>query len=96
MTIDAPFPKHLVKYGETKIFTNETVPKKLTSLHNTKAGTWGKLCVYKGTLKYIIPGPPHQEKTVSAGEHATIRPIELHRVEMIGAVEFQVEFYREA
>jgi len=45
-------PEHVNKYAETPIFTNETVPKKLTELHDTKKNTWGKLLIHKGALDY--------------------------------------------
>jgi len=92
MTYDIPPDVH--KYAESPIFTEVTVPKKLTSLHDTKSGVWGRLCVLGGRLKYIIPGPPFLSSILEAGDIGIIRPEESHRVEMIGPVKFKIEFCR--
>jgi len=93
MTDDIPADVH--KYAESPIFTENTVPEKLTTLHDTKSGVWGRLCVLDGRLKYIIPGPPLLSSIIKAGDIGIIRPEELHRVEMIGPVKFKIEFCRQ-
>jgi len=45
MTDDIPADVH--KYAESPIFTENTVPEKLTTLHDTKSGVWGRLCVLR-------------------------------------------------
>ena len=87
-------PGDVVKYAETAIFTETTVPAKLTSVHDTKRGAWGKLVVREGSLDYVIPGPPQICERVEAGEFMIIEPEVKHRVEIIGPVRFQVEFYK--
>jgi len=66
MTADIPENAH--KYAESPIFTEITVPEKLTTLHDTKSGVWGRLCVLDGRLKYIIPGPPLFSSIIEAGD----------------------------
>lgn len=90
------FPDHLVKYGETAIFNEKSVPAKLTTQHDTKRGVWGKLIVRSGALNYVIQGPPLVRERIGAGAFATIEPEIKHWVEIVGPVEFQVEFYRQA
>ncbi|UTW56077.1 DUF1971 domain-containing protein [Kordiimonas sp. SCSIO 12610] len=87
-------PENVEKYSETPIFTEKTVPKKVTENHDTKAGVWGKLCVLDGAVDYIIPGPPKQERRVFAGKFAVIEPTIIHRAKPIGEARFKVEFYR--
>ncbi len=87
-------PSSAKKYGESPEFTEITVPAKLTSLHDTKAGVWGQLQILSGSLKFIIPGPPLQTSILESGQAGIIRPLELHRVEMIGPVRFKIEFYK--
>jgi len=87
-------PDGLEKYAETPVFTDKTVPLKLTNLHDTKVGVWGKLRVHKGALDYIIPGPPQESKKVSQGEYAIIEPRVLHKVTLEEQTEFSVEFYK--
>lgn len=87
-------PKTVIKYAESPEFTEKTVPQKLTTLHDTKESVWGRICVLSGELIYIIPGHPDYSETIKAGNFGTIRPTELHRVEITGPVRFKVEFYR--
>ncbi|MCB1648638.1 MAG: DUF1971 domain-containing protein [Pseudomonadales bacterium] len=90
------WPQGLEKYGETALFTEESVPAKLTSVHNTKAGVWGKLCVEKGALNYIVSSREDAPERIEAGQYGVIEPEVVHRVELIGAVAFRVEFYRKS
>ena len=87
-------PETVIYYAETPEFTHETVPKKLTSLHETKPGVWAHLCILAGELDYIIPGPPYAKRRLKAGDIGIIRPAERHLVTMIGPVRFKVEFYK--
>ena len=87
-------PDGLEKYAETPVFSEVTVPGRLTSLHDTKAGTWGRLMVLTGALDYVVPGPPLSRQRIDAGETGIIEPEVPHRVELIGPVTFKVEFHR--
>lgn len=88
----ADLPTNVEKYAESPEFTEKNVPAKLTSIHNTKAGVWGRLCILDGRLKYIIPGPPLKACIIESGQTGIIRPEEPHRVEIIGFVRFKIEF----
>lgn len=83
----------LIKYSQSPVFTEETLPDSLRQEHRTKAGLWGKLIVTKGALTYLRKNKPAQ--TISTGETATIFPEERHHVTPKEAVEFHIEFYRE-
>jgi tellurite resistance-related uncharacterized protein len=87
-------PDGVTKYSETPVFTEETVPEKVTNNHSTKAGVWGKLCVLEGSVDYIILGPPEDIKRVEAGDFAVIEPTVIHRALPVGTAKFKVEFYR--
>jgi tellurite resistance-related uncharacterized protein len=93
-------PEIMKKYSETPVFTEETVPEKITSNHNTKAGVWGKLCVLEGTVDYIIPhggsDKSAEVKRINAGNFAIIEPTIIHRAVPIGTAKFKVEFYRQS
>ncbi|MEZ5981007.1 MAG: DUF1971 domain-containing protein [Parvularculaceae bacterium] len=95
MPIHKVFPASLSKYSETPVFTQDTVPEKLTSVHDTKRGVWGKLVVLEGALDYIVPGPPPARQRITPSTYGIIEPAVPHRVELIGPVCFKVEFYRE-
>ena len=86
-------PANLVKYSESPVFTEETLPQALRRDHNTKAGVWGRIVVSSGTLLYMREDRPAQ--IVTAGQTAMIFPAELHKVAPKGPVTFKVEFLRE-
>lgn len=86
-------PDGLRKHGETKLFTETTVPKALLNQHDTKPGVWGRLMVVEGALDYILSGPPEVSQRVAAGGYAVIEPTVLHRVGLVGPVRFRVEFH---
>ena len=89
----SPLPANAVNYAETAVFTEETVPAKLTRDHDTKPGVWGRIIVLDGALDYIIPGPPERKQRLSPGRDGIVRPTEPHRVAPVGAVRFKVAFY---
>lgn len=43
----------LVAYKRMPLWNKETMPEAVQQKHNTKVGTWGKITVLKGTLKFI-------------------------------------------
>ena len=43
----------LVMYKRMPIWTAETMPEAVQRKHNTKVGTWGKITVLTGELKFI-------------------------------------------
>ncbi len=94
MTTAKNLPDHVEKYGESSLFTEQTVPRKLLSDHHLKPGVWGRLCVSSGALEFVIPGTPEQMHTISENEHLVIEPEQVHFVRPLGAVEFKIEFYR--
>lgn len=87
-------PDGVEKYAESPLFSEQTVPEKLISEHDLKAGVWGKLCVIDGTLEYHIPGGSHLSQLLKAGEYVVIEPQQVHFVKPVRNVQFKVEFYR--
>ena len=88
------WPDDLEKYSETSVFSDESVPAKLTREHNTKKGVWGKLVLLEGALDYVVPGAPEKSRRLSEGETAIIEPQEIHYVTPHKGAAFRVEFYR--
>ena len=43
----------LIAYKRMPIWTKDTMPEALQRKHNTKVGTWGKITVLKGQLRFI-------------------------------------------
>ena len=42
----------LIPYKTMPVWTKDTIPSAVTNQHNTQAGTWGKLRVLAGRLKF--------------------------------------------
>jgi tellurite resistance-related uncharacterized protein len=96
---DAPLelPANLVLLRSTPVFTADTVPAGLRANHSTKEGSWGRLRILSGQLRYELCDPRRPPKTTILTPHsalAIIEPTILHRVEPVGPVEFTVEFWR--
>ncbi|NND69704.1 MAG: DUF1971 domain-containing protein [Halioglobus sp.] len=87
-------PPELSKYKQTPEFDETSVPAGLLKAHQTKAGTWGKIVVLSGSLRYRILEPEVEEVVLSAGHYGVVEPTVLHEVAPIGEVSFYVEFYR--
>ncbi len=87
-------PDGLVKYFESEVFTEKTVPEKLLTLHDTKPGVWARIVVLEGSLDYVVPDAPERNRRLDIGDVGIIRPTEPHRVELLGMVRFKVEFLR--
>ena len=87
-------PDGLLKYAETAEFTAANVPDKLTAMHETKPGVWGKLIVIEGSLDYILDASPHTPQNITIGGYAIIEPTIRHKVRLYDDARFKVEFYR--
>jgi tellurite resistance-related uncharacterized protein len=85
-------PTDAVKYSQSPVFTQDTIPDALVHDHQTKVGVWGRIVVHEGALIYVRNEKPAQK--IIAGASATIWPDEPHKVTPYGNVTFQVEFFR--
>ena len=86
-------PENVSPYAKSPEFTEETVPKNLLEAHRTKAGTWAKIVVMEGKLRYRILEPEIEENELSPDRHGVVEPDFSHQVQPIGRVRFFVAFY---
>lgn len=84
-------PLGLEVYKQTKEFDEATVPKGLLHDHTTKAGTWGRIVVSEGRLRYTIG---EESWILSAGVVGIVEPTVPHHVTPQGPVRFRVEFLK--
>lgn len=94
---DSPLPAGLVHYRSTPVFSEATVPAGLLADHSTKPGVWGLIVVRSGALRYRITDlrrPPTTVELAAGEAPGIVEPTISHHVEAMGAVEFQIEFYR--
>ncbi len=93
----AELPGNVILLRSTPIFTAESLPQALRENHSTKEGSWGRLCIISGQLRYEVCDPRRPPSTtilIPESEPGIIEPTILHRVEPVGEVEFQVQFWR--
>ena len=88
----------LICYKQMPVWTTETIPPAFLERHNTKEGTWGKLRVLAGCLKFV----ELDEGGNAIAEHLltpdsgiyTILPQRWHKIEPVGGdLRMQLEFY---
>ena len=88
----------LVAYKRMPVWNKDTMPEAVQRKHNTKVGTWGKITVLKGILKFIKlteEGEVISEHFFKAGaDNPMAQPQAWHRVEAAtDDVEWYLEFY---
>lgn len=88
----------LVAYKRMPVWNKDTMPEAVQKKHNTKVGTWGKITVLKGILKFIElteDGEVLAEHLFEAGaDNPMAQPQAWHRVEAsTDDVEWYLEFY---
>ena len=91
----------LVAYKRMPVWNKDTMPEAVQRKHNTKVGTWGKITVLKGNLKFIElteDGEVLAEHFFEAGaDNPMAQPQAWHRVEAAtDDVEWYLEFYCKA
>lgn len=86
-------PDGVSRYARSPEFTEVTIPAKLQASHRTETGTWGKIVVLEGKLRYRLLEPAIQETELSCERPGIIEPRVAHEVETMGRVRFYVEFY---
>ena len=87
-------PADVAPYQRTREFTESTVPDGLLHRHTTKPGTWARIHVLEGSLRYRILEPTVEEHVLSPDTLGIVEPEVPHEVEPLGAVRFFVEFLR--
>ncbi|MFS9239645.1 SAM-dependent methyltransferase TehB [Streptococcus australis] len=93
-------PEKLIAYKRMPLWTKDTMPEAVQRKHNTKVGTWGKITVLKGKLKFVELTEDEEEvasHVFEAGaDNPMAQPQAWHRVEALtDDVEWFLEFYCE-
>ena len=88
------WPDGFVAYRRTPEFDETSTPAGLRREHATKRGTWARIHVIAGALRYRIGAPIHRSFLVEPSSSVVILPEVPHRVDPDGPVRFFVEFWR--
>lgn len=88
----------LVAYKRMPVWTKETVPTEITHKHNTKIGTWGKIKVLTGEIRYEAISDDNEITAVhhyrATDDIPMVKPQAWHRVSlMTDDTSFFVEFF---
>ena len=90
--------QELICYKELPVWTAQTIPQGFKNQHNTKAGTWAKLKIYQGELRFAFldeAGVVQSEHIFSAEQQPPfIEPQAWHKiVSTSDDIECQLQFY---
>ena len=88
----------LICYKKLPIWNKDTLPKIFQQKHNTKSGTWAKLTILKGTLKYYsLDENENVLETIifdTKNQRPLVEPQAWHKVEPLSDdLECYLEFY---
>ena len=89
----AEMPNTLRHVRTTPIWDHDTMPTGLRRAHRIATGTWGRIVVGRGRLRYTAATAPAIRVELREGETQAIPPELDHEVEPLGAVSFVVEFF---
>ena len=88
----AELPEGLEVVRTTQVWDESSVPTALRRAHRVAAGTWGRLQVEEGRVRFRAETSPPLDVVVGAGGSQPIPPEVDHDVEPEGHVRFYVEF----
>jgi tellurite resistance-related uncharacterized protein len=87
-------PGDLTVVRTTSTWDEHTMPDALRSAHRVATGTWGRLRVAEGTLRFVAQTDPLTDVVVRALESQAIPPDVEHYVEPQGPTRFAIDFLR--
>ena len=85
-------PEGLRLVRTSAVWDERTMPAGLRRAHRVAAGTWGRIVVHAGRLRFVAATTPTLDVELEAGSTQGIPPEVTHEVEPLGAVRFSVEF----
>ena len=87
-------PEGVAAYARSATFSARSIPENLRKAHRTRGGTWAKIVILEGRLRYRVLEPGTREFELSPDRPGVVQPEVPHEVEAVGDVRFYVEFYR--
>ena len=81
----------MTPYRSTAVFDETTLPAALRADHRTKPGVWGVVRLLEGEL--LLTFADGEERRLAPGRDGLLAPERLHRVEPLGPMRMQVDFY---
>ena len=87
---ELPDGLRLVRIGPE--WDEKTMPAGLGRAHRLAGGTWGRIVVHDGRLRFTMTGDPPLDVELAPGATQAIPPGIAHEVRPLGPVRFEVEF----
>ena len=87
-------PPGVTRYATSPEFSERRLPENLLGSHRTKAGTWARIVVLEGRLRYRVLEPEIRTVELSPDRPGIVEPEITHHLELRGRVRFRVEFFR--
>ena len=81
----AEMPEGLRFVRSSPGWTDQTVPQGLLRSHRLGHGTWGRIMVQTGTLRFIMFSDPRIEVVLQPGSSQAIPPTVGHEVQLLGS-----------
>lgn len=93
-----PVPTTLKAYQEIGPFSAENLPKGLLKDHKLKAGSWGRLTMLEGAIRFVWSDGRTDNVTeeLTAGDVLMIPPQALHNLEKTGDFLLKIAFMKQA
>jgi tellurite resistance-related uncharacterized protein len=85
-------PDGLTVVRTTATWNQRTMPDALRRAHRVAQGTWGRLRVMGGSVRFVARTEPRTDVVVAAGHAQPIPPGVEHHVEPQGRTRFAVDF----
>ena len=87
-------PAGLTVVRTTATWDERTMPNGLRSAHRVAGGTWGRLRVIEGSLRFVAQTEPVTDVVVDARQSQGIPPDVEHHVATSGPTRFEIDFLR--
>ena len=87
-------PPGVTRYATSPEFSERNLPENLLESHRTKAGTWARIVVLEGRLRYRVLEPEIRTAKLSPDRPGIVEPEIAHHLELRGRVRFRLEFFR--
>lgn len=88
----AELPDSLRLVRSTPRWNEHTMPLSLSRAHRVAKGTWGRIVVHDGKLRFLARTQPELRVVVGPGSTQAIPPEVEHMVQPIGSVSFSIDF----
>ena len=88
----AEMPEGLHFVRSSPVWTEHTVPQGLLRTHRLGHGTWGRIVVHTGQLRFIMSTEPAVDTVLGPGSSQAVPPEVDHEVRLLGSVRFTIDF----